>query len=474
MTLPLRVSVAPDRAEASPGDALTFDVTVRNASDIVEHYGVEFLGLPDGAQVRTEPDVAKLRPSESGTMTVRISLPVQPPAPAGTYVLGALVRSKYRHDVSRCVEVPVELASIESITVKAIPEVVTGGRAGRYTVEVSNGGNAPVRLYLAATDPERRVTATFEPGWVDLPPGTSAQALLTVQAPLPWNREQQRQLTITATPDLPGATPGTGTASFVQKPRIASKFGKVAGIAAGVLVLAAAIAVPALLMNRNNDKDGQPQNPAAATQPAVVPPPGQAQSSAPGAQPSAAAPSQAGGQESAPAQLPPSGGQESPPAGQNQQAPRRVDLTKPKDGVLASDTFRDQGFLSSADPGSIAVPGCENATAVAVVTDADQKRFLTSANPDDATKCHSVPVLLDFLQGAPAGGLTVVPLTKNTLEMEVGFADLSRTTEASLAVSENDAKARGGIDFVLIKPRSADGAATPPVALTELVITPLR
>ena len=55
MTLPLRVTVAPERADAAPGDALTLDVTVRNASDIVEHYGVEFLGLPDGATVRTEP-----------------------------------------------------------------------------------------------------------------------------------------------------------------------------------------------------------------------------------------------------------------------------------------------------------------------------------------------------------------------------------------------------------------------------------
>ena len=93
MTLPLRVTVTPERADAAPGDALTFDVTVRNASDIVEHYGVELLGLPDGSQVRTEPDVAKLRPSESATLTVRVSLPVQPPAPAGTYVLGALVQS---------------------------------------------------------------------------------------------------------------------------------------------------------------------------------------------------------------------------------------------------------------------------------------------------------------------------------------------------------------------------------------------
>ena len=464
MTLPLRVTVAPERADAAPGDALTFDVTVRNTSDIVEHYGVELLGLPDGATVRAEPDVAKLRPSESGTMTVRVSLPVQPPAPAGTYVLGALVRSPYRHDVSRCVEVPVELASVEQITVQATPEVVTGGRAGRYTIEISNGGNAPVRLYLAATDPERRVAATFDPPGVDLRPGTSARVLLTVQAPLPWNREKQRQLTITATPDLPGAAPGTGTASFVQKPRFASKFAKVAGIAAGILVLAAAIAVPTLLALRAGDE--APAD-AAATTP-VLPTAGAPAAPSAAAQPPAAS--------SAPVALPPSeaappASEAAPPAGTG---PRQVDLTAPGDGVLASDAFREQGFLASADPGTIAVPGCEAATAVAVVTDPDGKKFLTSAAPDDATKCHTVPVFLDFLRESPAGAVALIPVTKDALVMEVGYADLSRSTEPTLAVSAEKARARGGIDFVLVRPRSQDGAATSPVALTSISITPLR
>src|SRR5688572_30871748 len=108
------------------------------------------LGLPEGATVRTEPDVAKLRPAESGTLTVRVVLPVQPPAPAGTYVLGALVRSPYLHDVSRCGEVPGQLASIEQITGTTSPEVVTGGRTGQYTLEVTNSGNAPRELYLPA------------------------------------------------------------------------------------------------------------------------------------------------------------------------------------------------------------------------------------------------------------------------------------------------------------------------------------
>src|SRR3712207_8700037 len=34
-------------------------------------------------------------------------------------------------------------------------------------------------------------------------------------------------------------------------------------------------------------------------------------------------------------------------------------LTTPPPGVVASDVFRNQGFLVSADPGAIAVPGCE-------------------------------------------------------------------------------------------------------------------
>jgi len=467
MTLPLRVTVAPERADAAPGDNLTFDVTVRNASDIVEHYGVEMLGLPDGATVRTEPDVTKLRPAESGTVTVRVTLPVQPPAPAGTYVVGALVKSTYRNDVSRCVEVPVDLAAIEQITVKAAPEVVTGGRAGRYTIEVANGGNAPVRLYLAATDPERRVSIQFQPAWVDLPPGTSAQALLTVEASLPWNKEKQHQLSITANPDLPGATANTATATFVQRPRFASKFAKVGGIAAAVALLAAAIAVPALITKMTNTNNNQ--NPAAVNQPNVPP------TVAP-AQPTAAAPpSEAPSSAAAPptsAAVPP------PPASEPPSAPpttadtggkvREVDLTSPPPGVVASDVFRDQGFLVGADPGAVAVEGCADARSAAVVTATTGQRFMTSSTADNPTKCNTVPLLIDFLANAPAGSIEVTPTLKDTLTMEVLYSDLTRSTEVTLAVSAEKAKVRGGIDAILLRPKDANLVAVNSIKFSSL------
>src|SRR4051812_9372079 len=141
------------------------------------------IGLPDGATVRAEPEVAKLRPAESATLTVRVTLPVQPPPPAGTYVVGALVRSPYRHDVSRCVEVPIQLASVEQITLRTTPEVVNGGKTGQFTIEVSNGGNAPVRLYLNATDPERRGSTGFPPAPLHPPPRAAAPGLPSGAAP---------------------------------------------------------------------------------------------------------------------------------------------------------------------------------------------------------------------------------------------------------------------------------------------------
>jgi hypothetical protein len=471
VTLPLRVNVAPEQAEASPGDNLQFDVTVRNASDIVEHYGVEMLGLPDGATVRAEPEVAKLRPTESATLTVRITLPVQPPPPAGTYVVGALVRSPYRHDVSRCVEVPIQLASVEQITLRTTPEVVNGGGSGQFTVEVANGGNAPVRLYLTATDPERRVSAAFQPNYLDLPPGAAARALLAVSAPVPWNKEKQRQLTITAQPDMPGAVPVTGTASFIQQPRFAPKLLKFAGIAAGVVVLAAAIAVPALIAKKNDKPD-----PTAAVQ---TPPTAAATTAAQQQQASAAPPTAASAPASAAAPPASSAAQTSAPptsaaaTANNGGGVREVDLTKPQDGVVPSDAFRNDGFLVSADPGTIAVAGCQNARSTAVVTDpVSGQRFLTSSSPDDPTQCHQVPMLIAFLPDKPAGGLQVTPLTPNTLDMEVTFKDLQRGAAPTLTVSAEDAAKHGGIDQILIKPAVA-GAAGTPVAVTKIRFAPL-
>jgi hypothetical protein len=62
------------------------------------------------------------------------------------------------------------------------PEVATGKRSAKYRVQVYNASNVPVRLSLAATDPERRVKSRFNPPMLGLYPGDSAEAGLSVRA----------------------------------------------------------------------------------------------------------------------------------------------------------------------------------------------------------------------------------------------------------------------------------------------------
>jgi hypothetical protein len=87
-------------------------------------------------------------------------------------------------------------------------------------------------------------------------------------------------------------------------------------------------------------------------------------------------------------------------------APRTVNLTAPggvaANGVLPSDAFRNDGFLVRADPGSGGSAGFADARSVSVVDDGAGGRALTSAHPDDPTRCHDVPMMIDFLPDAPA------------------------------------------------------------------------
>ena len=64
--------------------------------------------------------------------------------------------------------------------------------------------------------------------------------------------------------------------------------------------------------------------------------------------------------------------------------------------------------------------------------------------------------------------LQVIPLTPDTLEMEIHFVDLSNATSPTLTVPGDLATQHGGVDYVLIKPAVASAGGPVPVALTAL------
>jgi len=447
MAVPLRVGVTPDRADTGPGEALAVEVSVRNTSDVVEHYGIELLGLPEHTAARVEPDVIKLRPGEAGTAAVRITLGADPPATAGLYTVGVLVRSRYRDEISRCEELAINVAVVQQIGLRVDPEVATGKRSAKYRVQVYNASNVPVRLMLAATDPERRVKARFNPPMIGLYPGDTTEAALAVRAPVPWNREMQRPLKLEAGGDgAYGAIP----AAFLQRPRFASRLGKVAGAIGALAVLVAAILGAAVISKQVQPpwaEKGSPQETATA---APTPPTGAA--TTPGASTPA---SQPGGGQSSPSVGPSAPPSSAKPGGGIQE----VDLTKPGPGKVDSDAFGAQGLTLSGAPDDGGEAGCTGATALAVRGEANA-RFLAASLPDKPESCNTTPVMLIF--NPRVAKVEVTFATPGDRVIEAAFTDHTRLPVTGSAVGDDGS--HGGIAYIIIGGKAGpDGKPVPPM-----------
>jgi hypothetical protein len=461
MVFALRVTVAPDRLDAASGESFDLAVTVRNTSDIVEHYAIDVLGLPPGANAVADPEVTKLRPGETGAATVRLTLQQDPPTPAGYYILGVLAHSRYREEVSRCEELPLTVRPEERVNIRVAPEVATGGRSARYAVEVANVGNTPLRLRLSSTDPERRVQSSFQPPGLDLMPGATAQALMSVSAPIPWSKEVQRQLRIEA---AGAGVEGTGAATFVQRPRFASKLTRVAGMLLAVLVLAGAVLGAALIARKANEP---PANPDAAASGA---PDGGANGQQPGQSPTppAASPTAPGGESPSPG-----ASASAPPGGGGPAEPITIDLTgppAPQAGLVPSDAFKDKGIVLAGLPEQDTPPECADATAIVVDRQSPGAPFVTPTRPDSPEQCRFVPLQIRF--DPPAAAVEVVLGGEGRRRLEVVYRNLSDEISPDLRAADDGR--RGGIDFVRIRPLSQPlSAELPATAVKSITFTPL-
>jgi hypothetical protein len=397
---PVKVTVAPERIGVRPGESAEVEVTIQNGTAVVEHFGASVVGLARDDFFEVEPPVVKLRPRETGTVRVRISVPERGGMPAGPYTLGVLVRSPYQREVSRCEELPMDVAPAPELAMTVQPEVVLGGGAGHYTVTLANEGNTPLGLTLSGKDQESRVGFEFEPRQLLLEPGMAGGAQVTVRANAPMTgQEVRRALTVRAdTGELSVERPAT----FVQRPRIAGGLMRVAGIATGIAVMAGAALGGALIIRGNKAPE--------SAQTAPLSPAGQ-QSGAPGGQgqqqqqtsgsaapPSSAAPSQQ--------TVAPSGAAD--PAAV--QGGTLVDFAQSPDGqpvsnrLMSGDQFADKGVTISADT-QLAPDACKTANGLALRTIESFGSFLTSSDPATAERCNTNPIRFTFSQ--PVGAVRV-------------------------------------------------------------------
>lgn len=404
----MAVALSAERLELRPGDSTEVEVTVRNSGQTVEHYSTSVVGLPRGARYTAEPAISHLMPGDAGTVKVRISLPESSEAAAGRHTLGMLVRSPYHGDISRCEEFDLHVVPVAALTMTAHPQVVVGGWAGKFALNLGNSGNTPLSVALTCTDPEDAVLFSFRPRHPTIQPGRSIRVRMNVRATRPWTGSQvRRALTVRAKadPDLSAEQALT----FVQRPQIAAGLLRLLAMALGVAVVAGAVIIGALLVRHKGGDNTVPRADPTAAPPGVP---------IPGVTPTAKPP----GDEKPPVHkstdLPP------PPPDPNATIvdfSRRGNGEPAGDRIIQGDEYAKGGVTLTTDT-QVTPTGCKDATALALRTNPTLGSFLTSARPVGVDLCNTQPIRVTF--------------TKPAKEVQITYAGLGAQYKATLQLSD--------------------------------------
>jgi hypothetical protein len=253
----------PTRLVVQPGGQARAVITITNVGPIVEGFRIEVLGDgPAGWADVSTPEVS-VYPRQEGSAVVTLTVPAGAAAPSGVVPFAVRAVSLVDESMSAVAEGDLEIGRVGGLQSKITPVNSSGRWSARHRVELTNWGNAPVRLRLAASDPDDRLGFLLSPDVVDIPLGGTASARLKVRTRTPALRAQPVRLPfqVRGEPDPgvpPGGRPPAGVPSalpdplrpvldgaFTQRPILTR-----ATVVAGVLAVVAVVAIGVVALTR--------------------------------------------------------------------------------------------------------------------------------------------------------------------------------------------------------------------------------
>ncbi|MEO7125117.1 MAG: carboxypeptidase regulatory-like domain-containing protein [Nakamurella sp.] len=188
----MRVSSATTQLAIAPGERSELTVEVVNTGRVIDGITARIIGLPDRT-VTARPAMLPLFPDASGEITLAIDLPST--FPAGDHPLTVEIASRQTDTPPEYVNIDVTVPRAPAIELTSRPAMVRARRTGRFIVTVTNRGNAHLDVNLTATDPQKNCAIIVTPPITSLPPGESAEAVVTVRGRRIWmGTEQDRSL----------------------------------------------------------------------------------------------------------------------------------------------------------------------------------------------------------------------------------------------------------------------------------------
>ena len=247
MTDPI-VRLESAQLSVEPGGQGRTLVTVRNLGTIVEGFRLEVLGEGVSEWAEVTPAEVQVYPEQEATAVVVFSPPAGNTTRSGTFPFAVRAESVVDADTSSVAEGDLDIGRVFGLQSKITPVTSSGRWRGKHSLEITNWGNAPVRLKLAAMDPDGRLAFLIGPETLDLPLGVTGHAQLRVRTLKPFLRGAQVRLPFHVIAQPEQAPVSTGPPSLIPNPERATLDGAFVqrSILSKLTVAIAAVAVIAV------------------------------------------------------------------------------------------------------------------------------------------------------------------------------------------------------------------------------------
>lgn len=179
-----------------------------------------------------EPGTVVLFPGAEGQVAVTFRVPEGPRARPGPAPFAVRAVGSGDPSVTRA-EGVVDVAPYAEATLSLRPEVLQGARRASGTVVVENRGNARAELHVAGT--AEQASVSVEPSHLNVGPGESVSAILTVSPDRAYLRGPGQRLAFTVTAEGAEHPRISAEGTLAQRARLPQGG---AGLLAGLLVLA--------------------------------------------------------------------------------------------------------------------------------------------------------------------------------------------------------------------------------------------
>lgn len=174
----MRVSSTATRLAIAPGASGDLTLDVVNTGNVIDGITARIVGVPEHT-VSSHPPMLPLFPDAAGQITLTLDLPQS--FPAGRHPMTVEVHSRQVDAAPGYVNVDLDVPLAPAVTLASRPELVRARRTGRFILTVTNRGNAVLDIDLAVNDAQKTCAISIQPRALSLPPGVSAEAVVTVR-----------------------------------------------------------------------------------------------------------------------------------------------------------------------------------------------------------------------------------------------------------------------------------------------------